>query len=796
MNRKYLCVPSSRGRRLPPMWTKIEKSGIRRPVGADVPTWRLRFIVQAMTIALFATLGSTAQAQPQGGVVSAGTATIESSAGQTTITQSTAKTAINWDSFSIGSGGSVEFIQPGSSSVALNRVTGSNPSEIMGSLSANGQVFLLNPNGVLFGTDAQVNVGGLVASTLGLSDSDFMAGRYRFSGAGDGSVVNRGSINATDGGYIAMLGANVSNEGVLVAKLGTIALAAGNAVTLDLAGDGLLNVTLNQGVADALVENSGNIAADGGFVLMSTQAAGQALQGVVNNTGVVQARTIENRNGTIMLMGDMERGTINVAGTLDASAPDGGDGGFIETSAAKVKVADSVFVTTQSETGTTGMWLIDPPDYTIGSAEGDDIAGSTLSATLVTTSVTIRNTEGSREGDGNIIVNDAIEWTTSGPETTLFLFAENDVNVNADITATEGNLVVCCGRDVNVNASITTTRGSVLLGAVQNINMSGTMTATDGNIAMCAGNNINITGAMTVTNGSTDPNQSLGLPRGLTLLAGLNGTGPGSGSGTVSITSSITNTNAPATIYYNPTSYDVGTGVFAGNFIGSAPDEIMWVYPEVEDKVFDGTTTATLIGLRGDFGVIDVSLVDGGTANFNNASVGNNKTVTFTGFSLDGAAADDFAFTDAGGLALGLVDECCNFTARTTGNIIAGATPPDEPTPTEPTPTEPTPTERPTPTPPPVTPEPSPGTVPPTRVPGTVSTTVPEIVAATLPVVAFSPPTVVPAVYPNLVSAGIRMPPPNELVQIEMMQPEVMQREIMQPQVVPPRELAPKPDRN
>ena len=135
-----------------------------------------------------------------------------------------------------------------------------------------------------------MNVGGLVASTLNITDGDFMAGKYNFTGAGNGTVLNQGSINA-DGGYVALLGANVGNEGVISARLGTVALAAGNAMTLDVAGDGLLNVTVNQGAVNALVQNGGLIQADGGQVLLTAQAAGTCSQSAVNNTGVIQAQT-------------------------------------------------------------------------------------------------------------------------------------------------------------------------------------------------------------------------------------------------------------------------------------------------------------------------------------------------------------------------------------------------------------------------------------------------------------------------------------------------------------------------
>jgi filamentous hemagglutinin family protein len=219
-----------------------------------------------VAISLMMAFGANVHALPVGGVVAGGSAAINSGAGATTITQSSPSAVINWWSFSIAPGEAVKFVQPSTSSVVLNRVQGPDPSSIFGTLSssvagnpsAHGQVFLVNPNGILFGQGAQVNVGGLVASTRNISDSDFMAGNYKFSGAGGGTVVNQGTINA-DGGYVALLGASVSNEGVISARLGTVALVAGNAITLDVAGDGLLNVTVNEGAVSALVQNGGLI---------------------------------------------------------------------------------------------------------------------------------------------------------------------------------------------------------------------------------------------------------------------------------------------------------------------------------------------------------------------------------------------------------------------------------------------------------------------------------------------------------------------------------------------------------
>src|SRR5690349_153008 len=140
----------------------------------------IRFLAAA-TAAAFASPGVAATDLPTGGNVISGTATISTpGAGVMQIDQSSQRAIINWDSFSIGVGAHVNFSQPGASSVALNRVVGGVPSEIFGRLTANGQVFLTNPNGVLFAPGASVEVGSLVATTLSISDHDFLAGTYRF----------------------------------------------------------------------------------------------------------------------------------------------------------------------------------------------------------------------------------------------------------------------------------------------------------------------------------------------------------------------------------------------------------------------------------------------------------------------------------------------------------------------------------------------------------------------------------------------------------------------------------------
>jgi filamentous hemagglutinin family protein len=594
-----------------------------------------RFGLNILAVSLMMACGASALAQPAGGVVSAGSATIGGTSGNMTITQTTPNVAINWQSFGVKAGESVQFVQPGSSSVALNRVIGANPSGIFGSLSSNGKVFLVNPNGILFGQGASVNVGGLVASTLAISDANFMANNYKFSGAGTGSVVNQGTINAADGGYVALLGANVSNEGVIAAKLGTVALAAGNAVTLDMAGDKLLNVTVDQGAVNALVENGGMLRADGGQVLMTTQAAGSLLSNAVNNTGVVQAQTlVTGENGTIKLLGGMETGTMNVAGLLDASAPNGGNGGFVETSAAKVKVQNGARVTTAAVQGNTGTWLIDPPDFTIGA--GGDIEGATLGANLLGSNIIISSNDGSTGNNGDIHVNQAITWTAP---TKLTLDAMRDVNINQAMTATNGSLVAKAGRDVNVAAAAKTTTGSLTFEAVNDVNVTAAATITTGNLTAVAGKDVNIDAAMTVTTGD------------MVLRADNDGTGPGVAAGTVSINcglNCLTITTGNLIVRFNPVTYgSTSSEILAyGQKLtgGGLLDAKAWVFGKGDNKVYDGTTIATVSGLKPDVNDVAPAATLGAVsnANFDTKDVGTKKLITFNS-TFNNAVFDLFA---------------------------------------------------------------------------------------------------------------------------------------------------------
>ena len=276
-------------------------------------------------------LASVLYAAPQGGQVIAGQADIHHSNNNTVIHQQSNRAVINWNSFNINANESVTFVQPGTSSAVLNRIVNQNPTTILGKLNANGQVFLINPNGVVFGKTARINVGGIVASSLNIKTDDFMNGRYVFthdSKKYPGKVINKGLIKAASSG-VAMIGSNVMNEGRIYARLGNVAMLSAEKVTVDFDGDGLIQFEINRKLIEKdrhiiqAVSNTGQIIADGGNVILSASTAKDVFSQVVNNEGVIKASRIQKQGGDVFLIGGsssdiVNTGEINVTGSAEA----------------------------------------------------------------------------------------------------------------------------------------------------------------------------------------------------------------------------------------------------------------------------------------------------------------------------------------------------------------------------------------------------------------------------------------------------------------------------------------------
>ncbi|ACB95235.1 filamentous hemagglutinin N-terminal domain-containing protein [Beijerinckia indica] len=390
-----------------PRSESVLKTTLQNPVmpissfGSERMRTVFRPLIAMTALAALMVLPRPVAAGPDGGSVVAGQAAISQAGSVTTINQSTPKAIINWQGFSINAHETVNFNQPSSSAATLNRVIGNEASVIAGALNANGQVFLVNSAGVLFTHGAQVNVGGLVASTLDIANTDFMAGKYTFSGTSSASVINRGHILAHEGGYVALLGKTVSNEGVITATLGTVAMASGEKITLNFDGNSLIDVTIDKGTLNALVQNKRAIQADGGRVILTAKAADAVLSAQVNNSGIIQARTMADLKGgqatsgstggsvhvgTIKLLA--QGGTTKVAGKLDVSAPNQGNGGSIETGANKVQVASKATIITKAASGQDGTWLISPKDFTIM------LSGDVTGTQLASSNITIRPASG------------------------------------------------------------------------------------------------------------------------------------------------------------------------------------------------------------------------------------------------------------------------------------------------------------------------------------------------------------------------------------------------------------------
>jgi filamentous hemagglutinin family protein len=306
--------------------------------------------VSAGVVALLANSAAWAQQLPTGGSVAAGAATIAQPNSSTlNINQSTNQAVINWNSFSVGRGGTVNFNQPNSSSATLNRVTGSTPSWIAGTINAPGTVLLVNPNGIAITKSGVVNTGSFAASTLDISNADFMAGNYKFTGNGGSAAVrNSGRINVSDGGFAALLGGQVANNGVISARLGKVGLGAGELITLDLAGDGFLSVAVPSSqvgklvdASGALVTNSGKIRANGGQVFLSAATATNILRDAVNVPGSIRANTVGTHNGRIVIGGGTG-GKVTVTGRLAANGGTKRNGGKIEVSGANVALNGKV----------------------------------------------------------------------------------------------------------------------------------------------------------------------------------------------------------------------------------------------------------------------------------------------------------------------------------------------------------------------------------------------------------------------------------------------------------------------
>lgn len=431
---------------------------------------------------------SSVDAMPEGGVVRSGSGSVTQNGKEMTIRQDSGRLAMDWTGFSVGKDETVRFQQPGKDALALNRVTGNQQSVIDGSLLSNGHVLLVNPNGVVIGKNASIDVGGLVASTAQVKDN-FMkefgnsTGAFRLGGVSDGKIINEGTIKA-EGGLVALHAAKVENSGTISNTGCSAVLAAADTLTLTPDADGKLNFTVDGKAAEASALNKGAITADGGTIVMTADSASDVMSTVVNNSGTLQARTLrKNEKGQILLEGG-DKGQVEVSGTLDASGTEEGqsagnikvigektivhdgtnllargnvDGGKIETSGDVLNLGDNLAIDAAGVNGKHGEWLLDPLEVIISDSKltYDDYTTST-GGTLT------GDTSGKGTIKNNVIYNDPAGATVNAGSTN-----SSTTWINVDTVKS----VLKKGTDITIQAISSTGAASITLDSPINVNI-------------------------------------------------------------------------------------------------------------------------------------------------------------------------------------------------------------------------------------------------------------------------------------------------------------------------------------
>lgn len=482
---------------------------------------------------------SSVDAMPEGGVVRSGSGSVTQNGKEMTIRQDSGRLAMDWTGFSVGKDETVRFQQPGKDALALNRVTGNQQSVIDGSLLSNGHVLLVNPNGVVIGKNASIDVGGLVASTAQVKDN-FMkefgnsTGAFSLGGVSDGKIINEGTIQA-EGGLVALHAAKVENSGTISNTGGSAVLAAADTLTLTPDADGKLNFTVDGKAAEASALNKGAITADGGTIVMTADSASDVMSTVVNNSGTLQARTLrKNEKGQILLDGG-DKGQVEVSGTLDASGTEEGqsagnikvigektivhdgtnllargaiDGGKIETSGDVLNLGDNLNIDAKGVNGKAGEWLLDPLDVII--ADNDPTTTSNYDKADKKTAADSDFTHGSASigyndpaaTDANVSsVNSAVTWISTD-------MVENMLNEGTSVTvqaaATNGSANIIVKNDIDKKDGDDAT---LTLDAMRNITINGNISSTSNklNVVLHADSNGDKIGAV-IINGNINTN--------------------------------------------------------------------------------------------------------------------------------------------------------------------------------------------------------------------------------------------------------------------------------------------------
>lgn len=417
-------------------------------------------------------------AGPEGGVVAAGQGNITAPNTTTTvINQQSQNLAIDWDSFNVNTSELVQFNQPSKTASALNRIHDQSASQIFGTINANGNVLLVNSNGIFFSPTASVNVNALVASGVDISTQDFMDGRLNFNGVDgkDGIVVNQGLLQAATGGSITLLGKGVSNEGVILASAGQVNLVAGDQITIDFDGDGLMQFAVNKEVLSnaqalgAAVSNTGEIQADGGSVLLKGSAAKDVFSKVVNNDGIIKAGRIENKGGVVRLVGLGSGSSVLNTGTVSAAAVDASsDGGTIEIAADNIENSGTLDVSAQAGTG--GTVKVEAEDTVLLTGDAvvtsESAAGQGGSTQILGDKVGLFdnasvNVSGATGGGEALIGGDVMGQNADIRNASATYIAENaEVRADAEVNGDGGKIVVFSENSTKIAGKLSVTGGS------------------------------------------------------------------------------------------------------------------------------------------------------------------------------------------------------------------------------------------------------------------------------------------------------------------------------------------------
>jgi filamentous hemagglutinin family protein len=347
------------------------------------------------------------QQLPSGATFQAGNVKIEQHNSSLHIHQSTPRAVIDWHSFNVGKGEAVHFMQPSQAAATLNRVTGGGVSQILGQITAPGQVFITNGNGVYFGKSASIDVGSMVASSFDIGTSDFMNGNLIFTSQNgmEGGIINAGDLEAKENGFIALLAPEVRNEGIVFAKKGSVVLASGEMIELQTdSANQLVGVRVKPGKWDALVENKKVIEADGGLVVLSAQAESSLFQGLVKNSGVVQAQGIKKEGGRIMLTAGVG-GQVKQKGVLNVSS-EVGRGGLVTVEGERIELAENSVIDATGKKG--GGNILVGGDWQGGTIEElrvfDDPNAMIQASTVDMKENALIDASASESGDGGTVV--------------------------------------------------------------------------------------------------------------------------------------------------------------------------------------------------------------------------------------------------------------------------------------------------------------------------------------------------------------------------------------------------------